>query len=157
MRSFFSKRSSVLRTAIGVGVITLGILASVSDAKPPRPFPAKNPKPILLSEHGKIVSSPFQGPKANTGTVANTHENGKCVLTLSDEFEVPETPAPHWQIVDSRGNTFLLNRLKIDGGKYNRSITVPSYINDVAKVQIWCAFAEVNLGEAAFAVPVPNK
>lgn len=157
MRSSLSNRSFVMRAAILAGLGVLGITASLADAKPPRPFPTQRAKPILLSDHGKIVSSPFQGPEADTGTVANTHENGKCVLTLSDDFKVPETPAPHWQIVDSRGNTYLLNRLKIDGGKYNRSIAVPSYINDVAKVQIWCAFAEVNLGEAAFAAPVPNK
>jgi hypothetical protein len=32
----------------------------------------------------------------------------------------------------------------------NRSITLPSYISDVAKVQFWCAYAEVVLGEASF-------
>ncbi|MGQ0666409.1 MAG: hypothetical protein ACT4O4_05180, partial [Nitrospiraceae bacterium] len=30
-------------------------------------------------------------------------------------------------------------------------ITLPAYVSDVAKVQIWCAFAEVLLGEASFA------
>lgn len=157
MGSLLYDRSFVVRAAVLTGVGVLGIAASVADAKPPRPFPAYKAKPMMQSDHGKIVSSPFQGLKANTGTVANTHENGKCVLTLSDDFKVPETPAPHWQIVDSQGNAYLLNRLKIEGGKYNRSITAPSYIRDVAKVQIWCAFAEVNLGEASFATPVPNK
>jgi hypothetical protein len=33
----------------------------------------------------------------------------------------------------------------------NRSITLPSYITDVAKVQFWCGYAEVLLGEASFA------
>jgi len=31
---------------------------------------------------------------------------------------------------------------------------VPKYVKNVAKVQIWCAFAEVNLGEASFSSPV---
>jgi hypothetical protein len=31
----------------------------------------------------------------------------------------------------------------------NRSITLPAYISDVAKVQFWCAYAEVLLGEAS--------
>jgi hypothetical protein len=36
----------------------------------------------------------------------------------------------------------------------NREITVPKYVPDIAKVQIWCAFAETNLGEATFEHPV---
>jgi len=44
--------------------------------------------------------------------------------------------------------------LDIKGGKVNRSITVPSYVPDIAKVQIWCAFAETLLGEASFVSPV---
>jgi hypothetical protein len=76
------------------------------------------------------------------------------VLRLSDDFVIPDTPAPHWQLVDSKGNTYLLNRLKIKGDKYNQTLVVPAYVKDVAKVQIWCAFAEVLLGEASFEKPV---
>ena len=100
------------------------------------------------------TSGPFKGPKANTGTVTHSKEGDKNVLTLSDDFKAPETPDPHWQVVDSQGNIYLLQRLMIKGGKINKSITLPSYIHDVAKVQIWCAFAETNLGEAAFEAPV---
>lgn len=102
----------------------------------------------------KHTSTKFEGPKANTGTVTHTKENGKNILTLSDDFIVPETPDPHWQIVDSKGNVYLLNRLKIKEDKYNKSITLPAYIKDVAKVQIWCAWAEALLGEASFSKPV---
>ena len=42
----------------------------------------------------------------------------------------------------------------IKGDKMNKSIVVPKYVHDIAKVQIWCAFAEVNLGEATFEHPV---
>jgi hypothetical protein len=52
--------------------------------------------------------------------------------------------------VDSKGKTYLLDRLMIKGDKMNKSIVVPDYVKDIAKVQMWCAFAEVNLGEAAF-------
>jgi hypothetical protein len=31
---------------------------------------------------------------------------------------------------------------------------LPVQINDVAKVQIWCAYAEVLLGEASFTKPI---
>ncbi len=33
-------------------------------------------------------------------------------------------------------------------------IVVPAYIPDIAKVQIWCAYAQVLLGEASFAHPI---
>src|ERR1700759_759763 len=99
-------------------------------------------------------SSPFKGAKANTGYVTHTTESGHSVLTLSDDFKAPETPDPHWQVVDSSGNVYLLQKLSIKGGGMNRKITVPKYVPDIAKVQIWCAFAEVNLGEAAFEHPV---
>ena len=100
------------------------------------------------------TSTKFEGAKANKGTVTHKTENGKNVLTLSDDFKTPDTPAPHWQVVDSKGHTYLLNRLVIKGDKFNKSITVPDYVQDVAKVQIWCAWAEVLLGEAKFEKPI---
>ena len=96
------------------------------------------------------TSKPFQGPKANTGTVTHSVANGKHMLTLSDDFKVPDTPDPHWQIVTTRGQVFLLQRVKIKDDKINKTIALPAYITDVAKVQIYCAWAEVVLGEAAF-------
>src|SRR5207244_7144228 len=92
------------------------------------------------------TSSKFSGAKVNAGTVTHTVKDGKSVLTLSSEFQIPDTPDPHWQIVDSKGNTYLLQRLGVKnlGGlakdKINQSITLPVYIKDVAKVQICCAW-----------------
>ena len=103
------------------------------------------------------TSTQFKGPKANTGTVMHTVQDGKNILTLSDDFKVPETPDPHWQVVDSDGNVYLLDKLKTKafiGTNYKKEIVVPKYVKNIAKVQIWCAFAEVNLGEAAFSSPV---
>lgn len=100
------------------------------------------------------TSSRFAGPKANTGTVTHKVVDGKNVLTLSADFKVPGTPDPHWQVVDSRGNSYPLQKLSIKGDKINRSITLPAYVPDISKVQIWCAFAEVVLGEASFDQPV---
>ncbi|MCW5980400.1 MAG: hypothetical protein KIT09_20120 [Bryobacteraceae bacterium] len=109
----------------------------------------------VYAEHDGHHSSMFQGPKANRGTVTHsTDASGRSILTLSPDFVVPNTPAPHWQIVDSNGNAYLLQRLKIKDDKINRSIVVPAYIANVAKVQIWCAWAETLLGEASFASPV---
>ena len=54
----------------------------------------------------------FQGPKANKGHVTHSTRDGKSVLTLSDDFVVPDTPDPHWRVVDSEGNVYDLDKLK---------------------------------------------
>ncbi len=111
----------------------------------------------VAAQSGSHTSSQFQGPKANKGTVTHSIKDGKGFLTLSDDFVVPDTPDPHWQVVDSDGNIYLLDKLKTKafiGTNYKKEIVLPSYVKNVAKVQIWCAFAEVNLGEAKFSSPV---
>jgi uncharacterized protein YdeI (BOF family) len=103
------------------------------------------------------TSGQFQGPKANKGTVTHSVKDGKSVLTLSDDFVVPDTPDPHWQLVDSDGNVYLVDKLKkkaLIGDKYQKEIVVPGYVKNVSKVVIWCAWAEANLGEASFSSPV---
>ena len=99
------------------------------------------------------TSGPFTGVKANTGTVTLSTSGKSQVLTLSEDFKSPDAPDPHWQVVDSQGRVYLLQKLTVKGlvgDKMNRSITLPAYITDVAKVQFWCAYAEVLLGEASF-------
>ena len=100
------------------------------------------------------TTSKFEGVKANSGAATHARSGNSDTLTWSDDFKIPETPAPHWQVVDTKGNVYLLNRLAIKGDKQNRTIALPAYINDVAKVQVWCAFAEVLLGEAPFSTPI---
>ena len=103
------------------------------------------------------TSSQFQGPKANKGHVTHSTRDGKSVLTLSDDFVVPDTPDPHWQVVDSDGQVYLLDKLKkkaLLGDKYQKEIVLPGYVKNVSKVIIWCAWAEANLGEASFSSPV---
>jgi len=99
------------------------------------------------------TSAMFQGPKANTGTVSHSIENGKSILRVSQDFKVPDTPAPTWRAVDSKGNIYTLEAFKIKGGE-KREVVVPSYVKDIAKVQVYCAWAEVLLGEAGFSSPV---
>lgn len=96
------------------------------------------------------VSTPFAGPKVNGGTVTMTMDGGRITLTLSDEVKDPKTPDPHWLVVDRKGQTYLLDRLTIKDDKFNQTITLPSYIKDVVRVQIYCAWAVANLGEASF-------
>src|SRR3954466_21277 len=92
------------------------------------------------------MSCMFAGPKANTGTVSHTYENGKSILRVSQDFKVPDTPAPTWRVVDSNGAIYTLEAFKIKGGE-KREVTVPSYVQNIAKVQVYCAWAEVLLGE----------
>jgi|SRR6266480_1436785 len=135
------KMSRILKVMFAVLVVTaLGLSASGA-----------------FAQGGSHTSSQFQGPKANKGTVTHSIKDGKSVLTLSDDFVVPDTPDPHWQVVDSNGTVYLLDKLKTKafiGTNYKKEIVLPSYIKNVSKVVIWCAFAEVDLGEATFTSPV---
>jgi hypothetical protein len=99
------------------------------------------------------VSRPFAGVKANTGSVSLSTNGNVRTLALSDDFKAPDAPDPHWQVVDNEGRVYLLQKLTVKGltgDKMNRTITLPAYIKSVAKVQFWCAYAEVLLGEAPF-------
>jgi len=107
----------------------------------------------FAADRGTHTSNMFQGAKANTGTVTHGYENGKSTLRVSQDFKVPDAPAPTWRVVDSQGNIYTLDAFKIKGGE-KRSVEVPSYVHDVAKVQVYCAWAQVLLGEASFSSPV---
>ena len=100
------------------------------------------------------TTTKFEGVKANTGTASHSRQGNTDILTVSEDYKIPDTPAPHWQVVDSKGNVYLLNQQRIKDGKTNRKIALPSYIHDVAKVQTWCSFAEALLGEASFPTPI---
>ena len=99
------------------------------------------------------TTSGFRGPKANTGNVVHSIENGKSILRVSSDFKVPDTPAPTWRIVDGQGNVYTLDAFKVKGGE-KREIEVPAYVGEISKVQVYCAWAQVLLGEANFSVPV---
>jgi hypothetical protein len=104
------------------------------------------------------TSSKFEGAKANTGTVMHYNEGGKSMLKVSDDFKVPDTPAPTWRVVDSKGNIYTLDAFKIKsslgGNSEKREVVVPAYVPNIVKVQVYCAWAEVLLGEASFSQAV---
>jgi len=86
------------------------------------------------------TTSRFQGPKANTGTATFSIESGKKMLKVSDDFKVPDTPAPTWRVVDSKGQIHTLEAFKIQSLRgENRQIVVPSFVQDIAVVQVYCA------------------
>jgi hypothetical protein len=104
----------------------------------------------LVQAQSMHTSKRFSGAKVNEGTVTHLKQNGANVLRLSADFKVPDTPDPHWQVIDSSGNVYLLQRLGIKDNKVNTQITLPAFIRDIAKVQIYCAWAEAVLGETTF-------
>lgn len=103
-----------------------------------------------MSQAKMMTSNPFKGVEVNGGTVMFSMEQGVPMLTVSKDFALPKSPAPHWQVVDAKGNAYLLNQFRIAGDKTNLSIRLPKYITSISKVQVWCSFAEVVLGEAKF-------
>jgi hypothetical protein len=104
---------------------------------------------------GSHTSSKFEGPKANTGMVMHSVENGKSILRVTADFKVPDTPAPTWRVVDSKGNIYTLEAFKVKAGNgEKREVMVPAYVKDIVKVQVYCAWAEVLLGEASFSSPI---
>ena len=100
------------------------------------------------------MTKPFTGKAVNGGTVTVSKQGDKTMLSLSSDFQVPGSPDPHWQIVDSKGTVYLLDRLKLKDDRINTRIVLPAYVQDIAKVQMYCSWAEVVLGEAPFSKPI---
>jgi hypothetical protein len=137
----------MIRKALTTGCLSIAALAMAANV-------------ALAQTH---TSRPFTGAKVNAGTVTHSVKDGKHVLTLSNDFVVPDTPDPHWQVIDARGNVYLLDRLGVKSlagvgrDRINTSITLPDTIRDIAKVQIYCAWAEAVLGETALVVPLATS
>ncbi len=91
----------------------------------------------------------FHGAKANTGMAIHYYVGDKSMIKVTPDFKVPDTPAPTWRVVDSKGTVYTLDAFKIKGGE-KRQVMIPDYVRDIAKVQVYCAWAEVLLGEANF-------
>ena len=58
------------------------------------------------------TSRPFTGAKVNAGTVTHTMQDGKHVLTLSADFQVPDMPIRTGRSSTARGVCSWLQRLK---------------------------------------------
>ena len=88
--------------------------------------------PVTAVAADAQTSSTFKGDKVNQGTVTHTIRGGQSVLTLSEDFKVPETADAHWRIIDSHGTGYLLQRVVVKPDKTNRMIILPPYIKEVA-------------------------
>ncbi len=110
---------------------------------------------LSVAAADKHTTNKFEGAKANTGMATHSIENGQSVLRVTGDFKVPDTPAPTWRVVDSNGNVYTLDAFKTKGGE-KREVIVPKYVPNIAKVQVYCAWAQVLLGEATFSAPVAS-
>jgi hypothetical protein len=140
MKTFTNIAIALVLTAAAAAAPTPGRLAQA----PQSSLTASNMAPTIAT------TSPFKGIEVNGGTASLYKTDGVYHLKVGDGFKIPATPAPHWQVVDDKGNVYLLQRFLVKGDKTHLDIALPKYIHSVAKVQVWCAFAEVLLGEAPF-------
>jgi hypothetical protein len=107
---------------------------------------------VLFAAGMAHTTAKFESPQANTGTVTHTIEDGKSTLRVSADFKVPDTPARIWRVVDSKSNILHAGRFQ-DQSRGKRVVVVPC-VHDIVKVQVYCAWAEVLLGETSFSSPV---
>jgi hypothetical protein len=66
---------------------------------------------------------------ASNGFAAEAHitsqSEGVKAKAVSDDLKIPEAPAPPWQVVDSKGNVYLLTPLKTKDGKVSVEYVIP--------------------------------
>ena len=95
--------------------------------------------------------------KANTGTVSQYLSVGEARPHALGRLQGARHAASSLAGRQLKGSGVSpAEKPTIKGEELNSPITLPAYITDVAKVQIRCAFAEVNLGEAAFGAAITN-
>jgi len=81
--------------AMSGGVLLSAGVVGCANADQSCPSCSTTTKPAMMAhEMMSHTSGPFHGPKANTGTVTHRTVNGKQTLTVSDDFVIPDTPAP---------------------------------------------------------------
>ena len=66
---------------------------------------------------------------ASNGFAADVHTTsnfeGVKAKAVSDDMKIPEATAPRWQVVDSKGNVYLLIPMKTKHGKEYVEYAVP--------------------------------
>src|SRR5690349_10889739 len=106
LRTLHYKEISMFRSKFAGAVLTVAAASGLVGAYAlMAQQPVKAETKIAADHMMHHVTGTFSGAKVNGGAATHTIENGKSILTLSDDFKVPGTPAPHWQVVDSMGNT----------------------------------------------------
>ena len=94
----------------------------------------------------------FEGAKT-PAVIIHSYKKGRSILEVGWNFDIHESPAPTWRVVDSRRSVYTLDAFLTKAG-HKSKVMVPTYVKDVAKVQVYCAWSETVLGEAKFFPPV---
>ena len=88
--SFLARPASI--AVLSASLVTLGVAYTASADHEPG-----HAQTAAMKTETRTTNQ-FAGPKANTGTATLRTENGRRTLTWSDDFTIPQTPAPHWQV-----------------------------------------------------------
>ena len=75
----------------------------------------------MITETGLFVASNGFAADAHT----TSHSEGVKAKAVSDDVKIPETPAPRWQVVDSKGNVYLLTPPQTKEGKAFVEYVIP--------------------------------
>ena len=73
------------------------------------------------------TTSNSEGVRANTGVKAEAFEATADTQVVSADVQIPETPAPRHQVVDSEGNIYRLTPLQTQRGSPQDAKTLPLY------------------------------
>ncbi len=150
-------KTNKITLALAIALGTLAISAPVSAQMQDNMDKMDKMGDMKMAMKPIAMTSTFKGVEVNAGTISLYKEGMAFHLKVSDDFTIPAAPAPHWQVIDGKGHVYLLSRFTIAGDKTHRDIVLPHYINSVSKVQVYCSYAEVVLGEAQFDKSVSLK
>ena len=76
---------------------------------------------IIIAATGLFVASNGFATDAHT----TSQSEGVKAKAMSDDLKIRETPAPPLQVVDSKGNVYLLTQLKTSDGKASVEYVTP--------------------------------
>jgi len=75
----------------------------------------------MIAATGLFVA--LNGFAADARTTSNSE--GVKAKAVADDVKIPETPAPRLQVVDAKGNVYLLTPLQTKDGKVSVEYVVP--------------------------------
>jgi hypothetical protein len=71
------------------------------------------------------TTSNFEGVTANPGVTTQVREATRDTRAASDDVKILETPSLRWQVMDSKGNVYLLTPVQTKEGKAFVEYVIP--------------------------------
>ena len=135
---------TALRAASGPGVEFLEYLAP----RDGRPYPPEEKANDLIHWQTRFLGISADEAAQSLRKARSAFVSTGVVAAAGREGGIPEIGHR-----SRSGDTLDAFKIK-SGNKEKREVAVPSYIQNISKVQVYCAWAEVILGEANFSSPV---